>query len=248
MQIRGYILLFFFALAMPTVWAQSMYDYAAAGLEETDITEKIPPLDSLINKAKENSPLLKYYGADITYWEGRVKRSANAWMNSIYIDAAYGYGVFDNLSTQQFAGDLQASQALFITEQSRYNLGVSMKMPIGAIFTRGKEIKTAKAEVNKAIYQKEFAIMELEQLVLQQYNDLVRSHRLLFINGSKVETYKLQSVRAEKDFANGIIDIVEYTRLQQMLNNALLALETERAAYLLAVKMLESTVGIDLKL
>ena len=76
----------------------------------------------------------------------------------------------------------------------------------------------------------------------------MKAHRLFFINASIVESSKLQSIRAEKDFKNGVINLADYTRLQQMLNQAIRAYESQRAEFLIAFKALEGTVGIQIEM
>ena len=226
-------------------FAQSINDFVERGLEANDISKRLPPLDSLFTIAKDNSPRLKFFDADYEYWDGQVTLARKSWLRNINLEAAYGYGIFDNLGNQQIAGD-PGSQTLFSTEQSRYTLGASIKLPLSSIFNRNREIKNAKAEADKSKFNKDYAIWELEQLIVRQYNDLIRAHRLFFISNSIVETYKVQSIRAEKDFANGVINVTEYTRLQQMLNQAISSFESQRAEFLIALKSLEGTIGIQI--
>ncbi|MEM1336767.1 MAG: TolC family protein [Bacteroidota bacterium] len=227
---------------------QSLNEFVQRGMEKNDITSRLPSIDSLIQVALENSPRLKYFDADAKYWEGKVKVTGRSWLNSIYLDASYGYGIFDNLSNQQIAGDPEASQALFTTEQSRFNLGVSMKMPLHALFNRKIEVKTAQAEVERAKYEKEFAIRELEMLVTQRFHEVVRAHRMLLVASSIVESYKLQALNADKNFTSGVIDITEYTRLQQMLNESLKTFEFQKSEYEMALSVLEGIVGIKIEI
>lgn len=233
-------------LILHTGYSQSVSEFVSKGLEINDISKLLPPLDSLIDKAKDNSPRLKFFDADHEYWDGTVELERRAWLNNINLEAGYGYGIFDNLSMQQLAGDVTAGQALFTTEQSRYTVGASIKLPLASVFNRNRKIKNAQAEADKSKYQKDYAIWELEQLIVRQYNDLIKAHRLFFISSSIVETYKVQSIRAEKDFTNGVINVTEYTRLQQMLNQAISSFESLRSEFLIALKSLEGTVGIKI--
>lgn len=228
-------------------FGQSINDFVERGLDANDISKRLPPLDSLLAIAKENSPRLKFFDADYEYWDGQTTLAKRAWLRNINLEAGWGYGIFDNLSNQQIAGD-PGSQALFSTEQSRYTVGASIKLPLSSVFNRNREIKNAKAEADKSKFNKDFAIWELEQLIVRQYNDLIRAHRLFFISNSIVETYKVQSIRAEKDFSNGVINVTEYTRLQQMLNQAISSFESQRAEFLIALKSLEGTVGIEIEI
>lgn len=244
---NNYLLLLILLVSFQKGTSQSINDFVNRGLEENDISKLLPPLDSLIDKAKLNSPRLKFFDADHEYWDGTVELERRAWLNNINLEAGYGYGIYDNLSSQQLAGDLTAGQALFTTEQSRYTVGASIKLPLSSVFNRNRKIKNAQAEADKSKYQKDYAIWELEQLIVRQYNDLIKAHRLFFISSSIVETYKVQSIRAEKDFANGIINVTEYTRLQQMLNQAISSFESQRSEFLIALKSLEGTVGIKIQ-
>lgn len=228
-------------------FGQSLHDFVNRGLEENDISLRLPQLDTLITIAKNNSPRLKFFDSDFEYREGLIALEKRVWLNNISLDASYGYGIFDNLNNQQIGGD-PSSQTLFSSEQSRYTLGASIKLPLSLIFNRGRKIKNAKAEADKSKYQKDYAERELEQLIIRQYNELIKAHRLFFISNSIVESYKLQAVKADKDFANGVINITEYTQSQQMLNQSISAYESKRSEFLIALKSLEGTVGIKIEL
>ena len=247
MRNRFWIWIFVLHFGTGVVHAQSLNEFVVEGLENNDISKNLPPLDTLIKMAKENSPRLKFFDADYDYKDGQITLARRAWLRNINLDAGYGYGIFDNLSNQQIAGD-PGRQTLFSTEQSRYTVGASIRLPLSSIFNRNREIKNAKAEAKKSQYQKEYAEWELEQLIVQQYNNLLKAHRLFFINASIVESYRLQSIRADKEFKNGVINVTEYTRLQQMLNQAIRAYEAQRAEFLIAFKTLESTVGIKIEM
>ncbi|MEP3385174.1 MAG: TolC family protein, partial [Flavobacteriaceae bacterium] len=170
-----------------------------------------------------------------------------AWLEYINLEAGYNYGIFDNLSNSQLAGD-PGSLALFSTEQSRYNVGVSLRLPLSAIINRRARIKSAKGEAEKARFETRVAEVELEQKVVELYNDLLKTHRLFFISGSIVDNFRVQSIRAEKDFGNGIINVTEYTRLQQMMNQATMNYELQRSEFISSVMALESIIGADLNI
>lgn len=243
-KIWGVLLIFFF---IHTAGAQSINDFIEKGLQENDISKKLPPLDTLVVMAREHSPFIKVTESEQQYRDGVVSAEQRAWLEFINLEAGYNYGIFDNLSNSQIAGDPQ-SQALFSTEQSRYNVGVSIRLPLSAIINRRARIKSAKGEAEKARFETQVAESELEQKVVELYNDLLKNHRLFFISGSIVDNFRVQSIRAEKDFANGIINVTEYTRLQQMMNQATMNFELQRAEFVSAVMALQGIVGADLNI
>lgn len=234
-------------LILQTVAGQSINDFIDKGLKENDISKKLPPIDTLVHMAKVYSPFVKVTVSEQQYRDGVVSAEQRAWLEYINLEAGYSYGIFDNLSNQQIAGD-PGSQTLFSTEQSRYNVGVSLRLPLSAIVNRSARIKSAKGEAKKARFETEVAEMELEQKVVELYNDLLKTHRLFFISGSIVDNFRVQSIRAEKDFANGVINVTEYTRLQQMMNQATMNFELQRSEFISSIMALESIIGADLNI
>ena len=230
-----------------TAGAQAINEFIEKGLKENDISKKLPPLDTLIAMARDYSPFIKVTESEQQYRDGVVSAEQRAWLDYINLEAGYNYGIFDNLSNSQIAGDPQ-SQALFSTEQSRYNVGVSLRLPLSAIINRRAKILSAKGEAEKARFETQVAEMELEQKVAELYNDLIKHHRMFFISGSIVDNFRVQSIRAEKDFANGVINVTEYTRLQQMMNQATMNFELQRSEFVGSVIALQNIVGAELNI
>ncbi|MEM9648052.1 MAG: TolC family protein [Bacteroidota bacterium] len=228
-------------------FGQSINDFIEKSLKDNDIAKKLPPLDTLVAMAKDYSPFIKVTVSEQQYRDGVVSAEQRAWLQYINLEAGYNYGIFDNLSNSQIAGDPQ-SQTLFSTEQSRYTVGVSLRLPLSAIVNRRARILSAKGEAEKARYETQVAEVELEQKVAELYNDLLKSHRLFFISGSIVDNFRVQSIRAEKDFANGVINITEYTRLQQMMNQATMGFELQRSEFISSVMALENIIGAELNI
>ncbi|MEL6974079.1 MAG: TolC family protein [Bacteroidota bacterium] len=238
----GILLIFFFVQG---VSAQSITAFIEKGLEENDISKKLPPLDTLIQMAKDFSPFIKVTVSEQQYRDGVVSAEQRAWLEYINLEAGYNYGIFDNLSNQQIAGDPQ-SQTLFSTEQSRYTVGVSIRLPLSAIINRRARILSAKGEAEKARFETQVAEVELEQRVQYLYNTVLKNHRMYYVSNSILDGYRVQSLRAEKDFSSGVINITEYTRLQQMLNQATMSLELHRSEFIASVMALENIIGAEL--
>ncbi|MGX1928617.1 TolC family protein [Flagellimonas sp. 2504JD4-2] len=228
--------------------SQEIDEFIAENLKKNDITRVLPSLDSLIALAHQNSPELKYRDADQKYWKARQRLAQTKWLDYLYLEAVYSYGVFDNLTASQLSGAPQPSQTLFSTEQDRYTVGPSLKIPISAILNRKNTVRSAKAEAEKSRYEKEVDKVRIRELVITRYNGLLKAHRLLFVYGTIVDTYKVQALRAETDYKNGIIPVSEYTRLSQMLNEAIVAHESQKSELSLAVLLLEEVVGIKLNI
>lgn len=216
-------------------------------MEREDLARVLPPLDSLILWAKQNSPFLKTFDSAKELGEGKVALEKRSWLQFISLDASYGYGIYDNLSNQQLAGDL-SSQVLFTTLQNRYQAGVTLRMPLDALLNRKQVIHNTMLEAEKYSYEQQQAEYELSLRVTDAYNEVLKSHRLLYINTTIVDTFRAQTERAELEFANGVINVADYTRLLQMINQSQMALETQKADFFKAFLTLENIVGVDLKI
>lgn len=225
-------------------FAQSLNEFIEEGLKQNDISKKLPPLDTLVAMAQKHSPFIKVTLNEQQYRDGVVSSEQRAWLEYISLGASYNYGVFDNLSNSQIAGD-PTSQALFSSEQSRYQFGVTLNLPLSAIINRRANILSAKGEAKKARFQTEVAEMELEQRVVSLYNLVLKLHRMFFLANTMVDNSRVQSIRAEKEFSNGIISINDYTRIQQMLNQANMNLEQQRSDFVDALMALEHLTGAD---
>lgn len=227
------------------IFAQSAVQFSNDSIAKVDITEQLPPLAELQEIAVENSPVSKMLDADIRVGASKVNEEKRLWMKSLGIEGSARYGIFDNL---YLADDYSSIESMLATtKESRFYIGGYVKMPISDIIDRSN-IKTAIAEKERLQYQKQARIIELRQLVIIQYNELIKAYRKVQINTNAAETHRLQMLRAEIDFNNGKINVAEYARLDNMLSKTLLELEDAKLDYATAFQVLEETVGIKIKL
>jgi len=239
------ILGFAMALLVESIVAQPVVPLSNDSIAKIDVTEQLPPLAELMEIAVENSPIAKMLDADIRSGASKVDEEKRLWMKSVGVEGIARYGIFDNLYLTEDEALIESSLAT--TKQTRFYIGGYVKMPISEIVDRSN-IKTAIAEKEMLQYQKEARLIELRQLVIVQYNELIKAYRKVQINTNAAETHRLQMLRAEIDFNNGKINVAEYARLDNMLSKTLLELEDAKLDYATAFQVLEQTVGIKIKL
>ncbi|WP_168136448.1 TolC family protein [Draconibacterium orientale] len=225
--------------------AQSYDNLIAATSEGNDIAEVIPSISELQALAIENSPLLKLYDADIVIREMKVQLLRREWMNGLGVEAGVKYGLFDNLVISQDLGYDQ-SQAQ-TTEQTRYNLGITWKLPLLSL-AGGKNKSMAIAEKEKAQYQREASVKELKELIIIQYGNIIRAHRKLVIYIAAVESMRTQMIEADVNYKNGIIDMADYARLQNMQLNAEISYEEAKTELITAMRILQENIGTEINL
>lgn len=223
-------------------------NYLVQELKKNDILTMLPPIDSLVAMAYELSPELAYGQADQLYWKSRLRLSQTRWLDYFYVEGLYNYGVFDNLTSQMLTGAPQTGQTLLSTEQSRYSFGASVKIPISAILNRSNDIRAARAEYKRSLEGEKVGMAKVREEVIKRYGEVVKAQRLLFVLSDMVDTYKVQSVRAKEEYLNGIIPVAEYTRLTQMYNESVLALESQKSDFSLALLLLEEITGFKLNI
>lgn len=242
--------LLFLGLSIHSSWAQEIdiEHFIKEQFDKNDIREILPPIDSLIKLAIKRSPELQYQYADERYFKARHRLAQTRWLDYFYLEAVYNYGIFDNLTTQQITGQPQMGNQLLSTTQSRYSFGPSVKIPISAILNRQNDIRAAKAESDRALGGRDMIIAKIREETIKRYNEVIKSHRMLLTIRVMIDTYSIQSIRAKKEFENGIIEVAEFTRLQQMHHEALIAMEGQKADYNLAVQLLEEIIGAKLNL
>jgi outer membrane protein TolC len=241
---RIFLLLAIFVVIQP-LSAQTYDELIANTMTGKDITMLLPPIAELQSQAEENSPLLKLYDADIVINNLKIKLLKKEWIDGIGIEAGAKYGLFDNLILTSDLGldDVATST----TEQTRYNVGVSLKIPFSVLFAK-EEKQIVKIEIDKLKYQKESGRRELRQLIIVQYNNIVKAHRNLVVQNNSVELYRVQMIRAQKDFSNGSINVADYARLNDMLSGAVMNLESTKIEYIIALQLLQEAVGVKIEL
>lgn len=228
-----------------TALTQDFNAFINSAIDETDITHRLPPISELQELASKSSPMLKYFSAQIQRNRQRVKENKREWMQHMGVDGSARYGLFDNLVVSE--GTVSNAVTNYSEEQSRYNLGLYIKIPISAIFDRSN-VDYYRQEVEMIKYMKENNLRELRQTVIIQYNKVIKSHRLFLLKNRMCESYKVQKQRAQIDYTNGKIILAEYARLTEMLTKAEIELENEKVEFITALHLLQEVVGTQLKL
>ena len=210
-----------------------------------DISERLPPLSELQEKAIANSPTIKYFDLEVDLRNIQIKTEKREWMKNLGVETGAKYGLFDNLVLTQDLG--YNDIATTTTEQTRYYLGAYLKFPLST-FADKTNVQAAKVEANKAKMQQLQNINNLRQMVIVQYNNVIRAHRNLIIRLDAVEIYRIQKMRAETDFSNNQINVAELARLTDMLSKAVSAVEDSKIEFQTAIQVLEEMVGEKINL
>lgn len=233
------LLVFLFVMCSLLVRSQET-DFLVNQLEGgTPITEILIPLSDMQFLAVQNSPLLKFYNSDILIRKLKIKMEKRDWMSTLYIEASAKYGLFDNLLITE---DLNTESITSSTEQTRYTIGLMLRIPISKIVDR-TNVKLAKEELENIRYRKENSARELRQLVIVQYNNVLKSYSGFDVRNRSLGVLNMHLDLVEKEFLNGKIHIAEYSRVNEIKMNTEIEFEEVKIELTNAIQILSEIVG-----
>ncbi len=208
-----------------------------------DITQRIPPLEDLIDSAIVHSPLLRSQDADIAIWKYKVKTAKREWMENFYIDGLLQNDVWDALTNNKtnYGDD---NTILSLQNNNRALASISLRIPMDDFWDRRNRIKTATKQVEKAMALKDNDIVELRKLIIIQYNQLIVNQRILKIANDNVIANGLQKEMGDKEFLNGQTTLYELAYINEMYRKAVTDFEEARNAFYNAYMILQEICGI----
>jgi outer membrane protein TolC len=212
-----------------------------------DLSKLLPPLESLIDSALAHDPSVKFRDLQIVVNRNKLKADKSYWMRNLGIQGDVRYGTFNIFSTNTAEGQNPDNIA---TQENQFNYGVGafIKFPLIDLLNRKNQISWATAEIEQARSMVEVQKMEIRQLVITRYNELILKHNLLKIKAKYLALIKTNTLMTEQEFQNGIVDISEYSRITGISTNAESDFETARVEFLTAYMMLEEIIGFKLNL
>ena len=179
--------------------------------EERDLyfsTFKLPPLAVLFENAKSNPTILSMAKAE-EIARAEVAKQKKHIFSYIRGNASYSYGKTDMWSNgsdaytpifQQFQG----------SEQSYWNVGVNVNVPLEDVLDLGASIKRKRLLVEQAQINKDMAYDELKLQIATLYVKINNNLTALKTAGENAAIYQGASALNEQQFHHGNFDIEEF--------------------------------------
>lgn len=211
-----------------------------------DISNKIPPLEMLIDSAIVHNPYVQFRDLQVIVNACKLRAKQVEWTRNIGFQANTGYGNLYNYTSTATDGinPVPASTK----SQRQYSASVYINLPLNTIADRKNQVKLANAEIDQAQKMAEVQRNELRQTVIKLYNDLILKQRLNRIKAKYLETSRINMQMVEKEFANGIISVTEYARISETVTRTESDFENSRMDFLTAYMILEAVVGMEFNL
>ena len=176
-------------------------------------TFHLPPLAVLFENAKQNPQILSLAKAQ-EIAQAEVAKQKRHIFSYLYGHASYSYGKTDmwgqgstsyNLVLQQFQG----------SEQSYWNVGVNLNVPLEDILDLGAAVKRKKLLVDQARIQKDLAFDQLKQEITTLYIKITNNLVALKTSSEAAAIYQGAGALNQEDFHQGNMTIEAFAYTKQ---------------------------------
>ncbi|MCT4625075.1 MAG: TolC family protein [Schleiferiaceae bacterium] len=196
---------------------------------KADLVKYLPPLPVLIDSAILNSPRLAHYGSMVESYEHNVSLTKMKWTNHFRIMGQYNYGDIGSIPNSAFLGK---------------QLSVGFSIPLGSVANRKSEINIAVAQLEAEENTYEQVKLEVQEDVIETYNDLLLFQRLIGIQAEAMQSAELAMEMAEERFRRGELSMDQLGTYIELQAKYKTAYETMRTEFNNAYNKLERIVGV----
>ena len=205
-------------------------------------TFHLPPLAVLFENAKQNPQILSLAKAQ-EIAQAEVAKQKRHIFSYVHGHASYSYGKTDmwgqgstsyNLVLQQFQG----------SEQSYWNVGVNLNVPLEDILDLGAAVKRKKLLVDQARIQKDLAFDRLKQEITTLYIKITNNLVALKTSSEAAAIYQGAGALNQEDFHQGNMTIEDfaYTKLHEIgVVQGYQSLQTEITTDIITLEILTHT-------
>lgn len=202
----------------------------------------LPPLAVLFENAKANPQILSLETAR-RLAEAEVAKQKRHIFSYITGHASYSYGKTDmwgnnsstfNTMIYQFQG----------TEQSYWNVGVNLAVPLEDILDLGASVKRKRLEVEQAVIQKDIYFDQLKSEISTLYVRITNNLVALKTSGEAAAAYQGAGALNREQFEDGNMNIEDYayTKLHEIdVVNRYQVLQTQITTDILTLEILTHT-------
>ena len=227
-------------------FAQSFDDSGiAAGFFDSSIEKTInfsefhlPPLAVLFENAKSTPKVMSLQKAQ-EIAEAEVAKQKRHIFSYLTGHASYSYGVSDmwgqssssyyTLQMMQFNG----------SEQSYWNVGVNLAVPVEDILDLGAAVKRKRLEVDQAIFNKDYEYDQLKLQIASLYTKITTGLIVLKTASENAAMYQGAGALNLEDFHNGNMSIEDFAYTKSREDGAVNSYQNKQAEIITDILTLE---------
>jgi len=231
------------------VIAQTEQNYGADILKvdlEDPGSVQLLPLEMLGSMAEANSPLLKTSNYSIENLHLELGMLKTKWTEYLSVTASYIYGTSSYLDQSETVFNVDYStlnrKSLF------YHAGVTLRLPISEVLTRGQRAKMINNEMKILELQREEFLVQIRKSLIHYYNSYNSKMEILKIRNDQLQSIEMSSKFADEALLNGQLDIVEYNKVKAAKAQLLEEIEITKSEITLAFLMLCELTGQNVRI
>ncbi|WP_207432159.1 TolC family protein [Sabulibacter ruber] len=160
------------------------------------------------------------------------------------INSAYTYGSLGNYNLN--GEPINSFNAFDAPLRARYNVGLSMSLPLGQLLSRHNLIKNQELAIAQAEGSRKLAERAVRQRVITLYQNLVLAKSQLELQQQAYQSAVVTHKLAEKQFKSGEIQIDAMSTVQQAFTSSSAALKQAKVNYETQLLLMEDTIGMRL--
>jgi hypothetical protein len=198
----------------------------------------LPPLAVLFENAKSTPHVMSLQKAQ-EIAEAQVAKQKRHIFSYLTGHASYSYGVSDmwgqssssyyTLQMMQFTG----------SEQSYWNVGVNLAVPVEDILDLGAAVKRKRLEVDQAIYNKDYQYDQLKLQIASLYTKITTGLIQLKTASENAAMYQGAGALNLEDFHNGNMSIEGFAETKARENQAVSSYQSQQAQLITDILTLE---------
>lgn len=213
-----------------------------------DITQRIPPLETLIDSAIANSPFLKNSYNLITQKEYEYLSARREILRGFGFLGNATWGRYNYSTIATSVNDPTAIQDNSLRDQTAYSVGVYLRVSIYDLVNRKNSINIARKQLEAAINSKEEEIFNIKKEITTLYNNLILKQMLLKTRSDNLLTSEMRMAMVEKKFVNSQISLEEMSRLMEFHADGKTKFQIAKSEFMDAYSLLELSCGMKFNL
>lgn len=206
---------------------------------DRDITEQLPPLDVLIQMAVDYHPTVRLNQELEGAAEQRILLAKRSWTHHLRGYADYSHGNQSIITSGTQVTDVS-------NFANGYRTGVNLSIPFSEIYNRKGRIRLQERELNAAAYKTREMELEIANLVIEEFNNMVTAQRLMNVQFEMREKARTNLQLAELEYTSGNLEGVVYIRNVEIFSIAQINYENARKEFTVAAQKFELLIGVSL--
>lgn len=203
----------------------------------------LPPLAVLFENAKATPQVMSLQKAQ-EIAEAEVAKQRRHIFSYVNGHASYGYGKTDMWGQGQNEASYMILKQYQGSEQSYWNVGVSLAVPVEDILDLTAAVKRKKLQVDQAIYQKDMAYDQLKLQIAGLFTKITNDLISLKTASESAAMYQAAGALNLEDFHNGNMTIEEFANTKSQEDGAVStyqALQTSIITDILTLEIITHT-------